>query len=710
MEVGKIRNIEVILNRLNNCQAENVDKIVDELLLAICDSLNISLSANPITSLLNDRTSLRQKEFISACLLRAISKKPDIFWGNKRASLRNKICQLFDNSLADIYTSLNINTRDGNDEKLSKLQELDKNFLDDFSKLCKSITDINSCKLVKPKFMNSLFGKPGNYFLASQFIDKSLIDKDIINNLFRILEDYLNVSAVELVVENHRKIVAYYTSYIEESIDKSSNLAVDCIGNLFRKILNVVQDDFNSRDELVPTEVEATFLDRKYPFHVKDREIIIGICATNKGKGKAFNVETSVEYDSSFIVVINPVIKLGSLEPGEVREFYFEAITQKSLQMIEPEIIFGEITWKNYSGESNIFEFDGELFPQDPHLAWEEIAKKKPYILEAVTEEKELIGRNELLKQLTSKLISNQLESSIIYGQKRVGKTSIAKTIQRKLANFNDYTVIYMLTGSLDKSTPEKFLNSLGEFIFEEISYDSKFESLKLPQLDFEGSITPLDKFFRFLRRTKPEYKFVIIIDEFDEIPNELYKITNIGDNFFHNIRSLSSENNIAFVLVGGENMKIIKQSTDKLNKFESFSVDYFDSERFWNDFQDLVRRPVAGAIEFTDEAIIDLYEATEGNPFFTKLICGHIYRHSCDTRNSYVSIEEVKEGINACLRSLDTNNVNHFWKDGISQTEPAEIDQIETHRRKFLIAYSDLVRSGKKVTKGQITNTDMLD
>lgn len=32
----------------------------------------------------------------------------------------------------------------------------------------------------------------------------------------------------------------------------------------------------------------------------------------------------------------------------------------------------------------------------------------------------------------------------------------------------------------------------------------------------------------------------------------------DIGDNFFYNIRSLSSNNNIGFILVGGENMMII--------------------------------------------------------------------------------------------------------------------------------------------------------
>ena len=709
MEVEKIRSIELALDELSNCKSDDCDEITNRLLHLICDSLNISSSVNPTISLFSDRTSSRQKEFISACLLRALSRKPDILWGKQKAPLRNKVFALFDQVLAEIYNKLNISIEDKNEKKSSILQDLEHNLLSEFSNLSSTISSLEDCPKIKPIFMRLLFGNHANNFLVKQFTDDSLIDKQKITDLFSLLDNYLNSTFVDAVIEFHDRIQKDYQLYIEKVEQNSSYLTLACIGSIFQKILKVVQDDFKSRDELVPTEVEAKVLDKKYPFHVRNREVDIGIRANNKGQGKAFDVEVSIECDTDFLEVFNPAIKLGSLEPGEIREFYFKAITKNALQTTEPEIIIGEVTWNNHSSESNSYQFEGELLPQDPNLDWEEMSKKKPYVLEAVSEEKELVGRSGLSKQLYAKLSSDQLESSIIFGQKRVGKTSIAKTIQKRLEELEDYTAIYMSVGSLDKSTPEKCLNSLGELIFNEVFYDPAFGGLKLPELKFEGSITPLDKIFRVVRRLKPNHKFVIIIDEFDEIPDKLYQINDMGDNFFHNIRSLSSENNIGFVLVGGENMKIIKQSTDKLNKFESFSVDYFDSERFWNDFQELVRRPVLGTIEYTDDAVIELYEATEGNPFFTKLICGNIYRKACEIRNAYISRSEVIDAVDGSLRSLDTNNVNHFWKDGITQTDPTAIDQIETRRRKFLIGYADLIRSGKKATKEQILHVDVL-
>ena len=92
---------------------------------------------------------------------------------------------------------------------------------------------------------------------------------------------------------------------------------------------------------------------------------------------------------------------------------------------------------------------------------------------------------------------------------------------------------------------------------------------------------------------------FIIILDEFDEIHPDMVQInSSIGRTFFNNIRAMSSTGYVGFILVGGENMQIIRESTDQLNKMSVFQVDYFDKGQYWPDFQDLVRRPVEDTIE----------------------------------------------------------------------------------------------------------------
>jgi hypothetical protein len=256
--------------------------------------------------------------------------------------------------------------------------------------------------------------------------------------------------------------------------------------------------------------------------------------------------------------------------------------------------------------------------------------------------------------------------------------------------------------------TPDKFVNSLGDAILREIA--TQDFSDKASSIVFDGSLAPLTPYMKTLHRARPDMRFVMIFDEFDDVPSELYRYTPIANTFFQNLRSLSSEGYIGFVLVGGENMLLIQQSTDKLNKFDTVRVDYFDKGKYWNDFQDLVRRPTNGHLEYSDDAVQSLYEFTEGNPYYTNLICRQVYVHACEDRNSYISQDEVERAAIESLDALQSNSVNHFWKDGIRVDDPALRDEIETQRRKFLLGFADARRRSRNVvTRQELNATDVL-
>ena len=485
MKLEKISEIEQILDELAISEEGNFTDITDRLLRAICSFLNISLIMNPVNSLFNDRISSKQKNFIAACMLRALCRKQEIFWSTQQVNFRIKVFSLFDELLLNIYKKIGIHADSKNHEKSSKLQDIEGELIKSFSNLSQSINNLEDCQKVKAKFMPLLFGEFANTFLVSNFVDESIRDKQRITSIFRLLEGYTQAVSVDIAIEFHEKIKREYEIFISDIEEQPSQLANICIGQVFKKIFEVIEEDFKSRDEIVPTQVNAKVLEKKYPLHIEDREVSIKVHVANEGVGKAFDVEICITYDENFLNATNPIINIGHLAPGENGDFTFEACTQKASETQEPEIIIGKVSWSNYSGERNEQEFVGELLLQSPYLDWQELGKRKPYSLEAVTHESELVGRSELIKQLYAKLVSDQIESSIIFGQKRVGKTSIAKTIQNKLKKQENYTAIYLSVGSLDKNSPEKFLSSLGEVIFDEIYYEPVFADYNLPELRF---------------------------------------------------------------------------------------------------------------------------------------------------------------------------------------------------------------------------------
>ena len=209
----------------------------------------------------------------------------------------------------------------------------------------------------------------------------------------------------------------------------------------------------------------------------------------------------------------------------------------------------------------------------------------QPYSLEAVKRSEDMVGRAILINQLRRKLLASHIESSIISGQKRVGKTSIAKVVESEFEKREGYTVILISTGDLDKTTSERFVADLGDTIVDEVS-DSCDILTDMKKPAFESALSPLRRYFRNAEKRLPNHRFIIILDEFDEIPLDMIRYTStVGDTFFHNIREISSIGNVGFILVGGENMRIIQQSTDRLNRMEVLKVDYFDKEKYGDDF-----------------------------------------------------------------------------------------------------------------------------
>ena len=116
------------------------------------------------------------------------------------------------------------------------------------------------------------------------------------------------------------------------------------------------------------------------------------------------------------------------------------------------------------------------------------------------------------------------------------------------------------------------------------------------PKGDYDGSIADLIQVANFALQVAPNKKFVIILDEFDEIYQELFLQGNLAETFFANLRALSRCKNICIVLVGGENMPfVMDRQGQKLNNFSRNNLSYFSRTSEWSDFQLLVKiQPLA--------------------------------------------------------------------------------------------------------------------
>ena len=712
MNPRDIYMIEQSLNEFENADETQLPEKLSKFFNRICNALNFPYDAlndcdarDTCNVLFRRKNNLRERNFIAVCLLRLLCRNDAAIWDNK--DFRTSAFRLFDRQICSIYGYFEITENDQNHEKLQKLAAAESSVLTSFDNITNSIVDLRSADDIRQNFMRTLNSDLNRLFLNEFVTSTTLINNSSIGKIFKTLEAYNQASSMEERFVSFPKVEQEFNSFLNEARKCRTILANRCIIAPLEKIYCYIRADFESNDATKPTEVLISEFDRKYPLHEQNRGIKLKFRVANTGPGYAFDIQIKCD-EMDGLTPCDPE-NLGNLAPKDASELVLDT-TVETVKEKQP-IVIGTLSWWNFDrSEEQTREFIFELKPQLANLNWDNLKEQQPYSLEPINEAKDLVGRTRLMEQLGARLRADKIGSSIIYGQKRVGKTSIAEVLKATFETIPNYTVVSVPIISLDTTTPESLVADLGTTIVNEVKAASTlFTHLEEPR--FGSALAPLRNFFRDARKITPNHRFIIILDEFDEIPTDMVQGGEIGQTFFNNIRAISSMGFVGFVLVGGENMQIVTGLTQQqLNKMSPFQVDYFDKRQYRSDFQDLVQKPTEETIEFNDAAINALYEMTEGHPYYTKVICGEIYSKVCEDRNAFVSEDNVEQAVQLTIESLDLNAVSHLWIDGINRRyDRAQSDDIQTQRRRFLIAFAQIRRRQESISKNDLCSSSLL-
>jgi hypothetical protein len=385
-------------------------------------------------------------------------------------------------------------------------------------------------------------------------------------------------------------------------------------------------------------------------------------------------------------------------------------------QVVIPLLV--EIGWRTIRGtRRQVVSFDATLLAQRPDIDWGALEGTDPFSTE-VAHGEEFVGRGKKVLALANRLLKQKMQSSYITGQKRVGKTSLAFAVQDHLQRSEDIRAedgtimgeqrtefIYLEYGDYARKDADATVEALGTAIA--ARFIRHFPAADCPRdLDFRGSLAPLNQIAQLLLKAQPKSRFVVVLDEFDEIQPEMYRFGALAEAFFSNLRTLSAKPNIALVLVGGENMPfIIGAQGDQLNKFVREPLDYFSRSNEWDDFVELVRLPRQSEnlpLNWHDAALNELFNFTNGHPYYTKLLCARVFQNAVTDRDSEVTVDEVQRAVTDLVEQLDTNAFAHFWKDGIPHNrEEAEV--IGLKRCRLLVAMARTRRQGQPLTVERI-------
>lgn len=314
------------------------------------------------------------------------------------------------------------------------------------------------------------------------------------------------------------------------------------------------------------------------------------------------------------------------------------------------------IKWGCVGANGKTFEF-GQQLNIEQQLAepqWDELQRNPPYVINPIKDPAQLYGRRGVIEDLTLQSASGT--STFLWGQKRVGKTSVLQVLAAQLSQRDDIACVILRMGELAALHEGQIAHTIATRICESIGRLNEVP----PEEVFGAGLGRLVPFVERLSGSVPGQKFVVIIDEFDDLDTSLYSGER-GRQFVKALRSLS-EVGLTFFFVGSERMNAIYQAhAGDLNKWVNYSLDCLSSSE---DCAALIAEPVRGSIEYHPDAIVSIARYCDGNPFYMHLLCGQIFRRCVHERRTYVSESDVDDVRRELLRVLGPTNFAHFWED----------------------------------------------
>ena len=242
-----------------------------------------------------------------------------------------------------------------------------------------------------------------------------------------------------------------------------------------------------------------------------------------------------------------------------------------------------------------------------------------PYIAgNPVHETEHFFGREDILSDVLRTLHNPETNAIVLFGQRRIGKTSVLLRIQKALYAQNAYTPVYF-------DLQNKASLPLAEVLYQMAQKISMITWVPLPereQFDREGRFFH-EHFISTVTKKLNKQELILLLDEFDvlDLPHQ----DQAGKMFFPYLQQwMKDATHIKFVFVLGRRPEEL--STDTLAAFKELPSRKVALMTKKNCEIIIRQSETQGGLAWSDEAVARVWHWTQGHPYFTQLVCSEIW------------------------------------------------------------------------------------
>lgn len=445
-------------------------------------------------------------------------------------------------------------------------------------------------------------------------------------------------------------------------------------GNVFQPELNFLQNIINlwttlltqTLGQAAPSKANVDFYLGSSQIYWKKQEEI-SLVIENDGDGIARSVQAKllpgVGYKSASTT---PSITLDLIGAKKKAYIEFAVVFEKQADTIlNFEITFDDAERSNIALKKDFLvtyiEFQQQL--SDVELE----AYPNPYIYgPPIIDSKKFFGREDILQKIYS--ILNAKDSAhviMLYGQRRMGKTSLLQQIGQELLRGTDFYPILINMQIFTNAGVGGLIWEIAQTIHEKLPNNHR---VGLPDksmfLESPGP-TLINKIIPAVEMHLKEYNIKVplfLFDEFDSIyENPNYSQTDLRD-FLGIIRGLTQERKQGGAIFVGT-FKLLGMFTlyqsPLFNLAHVLRVGFLEQASAEN----LIRIPAEYLLSFDSAAVGKISRLTGNHPYFIQLLCYTIFNYCQENHQRYVGLSIVKNVMKEA-QEQESAAIGYVWEE----------------------------------------------
>jgi len=293
---------------------------------------------------------------------------------------------------------------------------------------------------------------------------------------------------------------------------------------------------------------------------------------------------------------------------------------------------------------------------------------RNPYVIgNSVGNSQAFVGRDDVLREVLNVVRHDNQNAIVLFGQRRIGKTSVLRELEAKLPKQGDCLPVFVDLQDKAKWPLTKLLQEIA-FKISDVVPDGTSDLRSEPETTFSNVWLP-----NVLKNLPSRKSLILLFDEFDVLaaaPDDAEQQANVA--FFPYLRDILENVDpqlLSFVFAIGRNVRDLNDNA--LSLFKGIVtkrvslLEYKDTIR-------LVRfSETNNTLTWTKDAIGKIWQQTNGHPYLTQCLCNCIWNTAYD--NEFDKLPEItSEKVDAAIpNALEIGESAFEWLwDGLGPAE----------------------------------------